>query len=232
MLSQHSSTTNAPVVVRTPSLHAASQVSGSPPGATAFQPSTTEARGRRVVNLIMDHSGSMAFMHGEQQKMEMAIESGVRTVASLYRRDPCIEVVVIQFDGSADIVVPVTPLDQDYDGIVRAIQGINIGGDTDQGAAMSLSEQVLMPLVTQGQAAGNIVFMTDGNGGDPLPAANRLKAAGVVIGVTGFGMNENEVNERLLRQVASEFNGAPMYEFARSKSQLTTSMISQANARR
>jgi len=224
--------TNHPLAVSPPGHSRVSQGPGGRHGSAVTGPASMHAGERRVVGLILDRSPSMEWLQQGRRKMDIAIESAVRTAASLYRQDPCIEVFVIQFDGGADIVVPPTPLNQDYDGIVTKIQGITIGCNTDQGAGMGLGEQVIMPLVKEGRASANIVFMTDGNGGNPLPAANRLKAAGVVIGVTGFGTDPGDVNETLLRQVASESGGQPLYQFASSQSKLTTSMVSQAHAHR
>jgi hypothetical protein len=71
-----------------------------------------------------------------------------------------------------------------------------------------------------------VLLLTDGghNGDvDPLPVARRLKATGVVIDALGIGGSPGDVDEDLLRELASMGpDGKPRYAFIGDKAELVT----------
>ena len=58
----------------------------------------------------------------------------------------------------------------------------------------------------QGSTAKRIIMLTDGEynqGGSPIPVASRLKKAGVIIDCIGIGGSPGDVDEELLKEIAS-----------------------------
>ncbi|RKY04114.1 MAG: hypothetical protein DRP56_10485, partial [Planctomycetota bacterium] len=70
---------------------------------------------------------------------------------------------------------------------------------------------------TDANSLKRIILLTDGDhnqGGNPLRIANRLKNAGVVIDCIGIGGSSGDVNETLLKQIASQNpDGSARYWF-------------------
>ncbi|MCK4401700.1 VWA domain-containing protein, partial [bacterium] len=65
-----------------------------------------------------------------------------------------------------------------------------------------------------------IVILTDGQGGNPLNIAAKLKKENVVIDVIGIGGSHSEVNEPLLKKVASVVDGVLRYRFIGDRNNL------------
>jgi hypothetical protein len=65
-----------------------------------------------------------------------------------------------------------------------------------------------------------VVMLTDGQGGEPLTTAERLKSCGVVIDVIGVGDSPSNVNEPLLKKVASFIDGELHYRFIKDHQSL------------
>ncbi len=63
-------------------------------------------------------------------------------------------------------------------------------------------------------------MLTDGQGGEPLATAERLKSRGVVIDVIGVGKTPSDVNEPLLKKVASNIQGELHYRFIKDHQSL------------
>lgn len=58
-----------------------------------------------------------------------------------------------------------------------------------------------------------IILLTDGHGGDPSTLANSLKKRGVVIDTIGIGGSPEDVNEHILKKIASIVDGDTRYRF-------------------
>ena len=72
-------------------------------------------------------------------------------------------------------------------------------------------------------------MLTDGHGGDPLRTSEELKAAGVIIDVVGIGPTSSDVNEDLLKQLASVVEGELRYRFIKDHRTLVQHYTQLAN---
>ena len=85
-----------------------------------------------------------------------------------------------------------------------------------------------------GNIQGHIVLLTDGDHncpGFPRDWANRLKGSGVIIDCIGIGGSPSDVNEHLLRDIASiDESGRPRYRFIADSDSLLLEFREMAKA--
>lgn len=85
-----------------------------------------------------------------------------------------------------------------------------------------------------GKIQGHVVLLTDGDHncpGFPRDWANRLKGSGVIIDCIGIGGSPSDVNERLLRDIASiDESGQPRYRFIADRDSLLLKFREMAKA--
>jgi Mg-chelatase subunit ChlD len=144
-----------------------------------------------------------------------AAEAYARRRAALSSGD---RLAVVAFNTHAHVALPLTGIGH-LDRIVKHLSALKAGGGTDiaQGLrvahdllARDAHERALLPRYQR------LLLLTDGHGGRPLTWANRLKGAGVLIEVMGFGGDPAAVDEGLLRKVATtDASGFAHYWFFR-----------------
>lgn len=178
--------------------------------------------------LVEDHSGSM----GEEfdsgiTKLEAATRSSVNLVANKYQIDPNDRIGLTIFDDGAELLCELSPLSSHKREIIQAIQSVRVGGGTDIDSGMKKAEKHF-DWTRQGTVR-RVVLLTDGLGGDPRRTAARLKSRGVVIDVIGIGPEPGEVNESLLKEIASTLNGRPQYRFIKDHRTLVQHHTQLAN---
>jgi Mg-chelatase subunit ChlD len=125
---------------------------------------------------------------------------------------------VVAFNTHAHVVLPLTGIGH-LDRIVKHLSTLKAGGGTDIAEGLRVAhdllardarERAMLPRYQR------LLVLTDGHGGRPLTWANRLKGAGVLIEVIGFGGDPAAVDEGLLRKVATtDANGCTHYWFFR-----------------
>ena len=131
------------------------------------------------------------------------------------------------FEDSYRILLEPCPIRANKPEMIRILQSLPSGGGTD------LDE----PLVgirdywdrNADDAVRRIVLLTDGHGGDPLRTAEGLKAAGVIIDVVGIGPTPCDVNEDLLKRLASVVEGELRYRFIKDHRTLVQHYTQLAN---
>jgi len=174
-----------------------------------------------VYVVVLDRSGSMFDPWGNMNKLEGAKRAALGVLSDIFRREPGAEVLIVSFNTHATVVFPLRDLEEAYSDAIAAVKGIEVGGGTDQGAAMGLVEREVAGLLG-GSASVMVLLMSDGKGGEPRPAADRIKQRGALIAVSAFGTSRADVKEKLLREVASVHNGETLYRFADSAEELAT----------
>ncbi len=178
--------------------------------------------------LVVDHSGSMGDeFDSNVTKLEAAIRSCVNLVANKYQIDPSDRISVIVFDDRAKLLRGLSPLHSQKREIIQAIQSVTIGGGTNIDLGLKKAGKHF-DWSRQGTVR-RIVLLTDGEGGDPRATAEHLKSRGVVIDVIGIGPEPGEVNEDLLREIASTLNGQPRYRFIKDHRTLVQHHTQLAN---
>ena len=157
--------------------------------------------------LVLDRSGSMSGWMGGKTKMQGAKDSAIAVVDSLMLGD---RVAVVSFSSSGTVNVHLT---EDFDYAKTEIQKINAGGMTSFGAGMSLA---LNELKTHGSAdhAWAIIFMSNGwhnTAPSPNPHVAECKDLDIPIYTVGLGDSSGNVNEPLLKWMASETEGKYLF---------------------
>lgn len=171
---------------------------------------------REDLILVLDCSPSMeeAF-DGGQTKLQAAQNAACQMVCVRRKTAPSDRIGIVRFWGNADVVAPLTPVGTGGRDLLRAVQHIEYGDDTD--LAEGLTEAGDLFDWDAHDTQRRIVLLTDGMGGNPVPIADRLKAKDVVIEVIGVaaGRGAHELDEPLLRRVASTVAGQLKYAFIR-----------------
>lgn len=169
---------------------------------------------REHVLIVGDVSGSMGSrFHKNCSKRQAA---GLAGQAMIRHKDPHDQVGIIAFESEAELLLPITPLFRCAGQADAILENMPDGGGTDIPKALECAEAAfdwsLRGVVRR------IVLLTDGCGGDPRGIARDLKDRGVVIDTVGIGANANrsDVDERLLRAVASTIQGQLRYRFLTS----------------
>ncbi len=205
------------------------------PGRNGQQPQDTV--------LVIDRSGSMEMTDYQPSRMAAAKASGqefARTRAGLCLRD---RVAVVSYESAATQHCGLLQLESDLARVENAIGSIRTGDFTAIGKGLRRAAKILLPeddspcakfanwlcgresdSVRPG-ALQRIILLSDGHhnhGPDPLPIAKRLRKAGVLIDCIGIGGTPDEVDEDLLRRIASRTgNGKRRYRFIKNRHDLT-----------
>ncbi len=169
--------------------------------------------------LVIDVSGSMAWQFDKGvTKLQAAARAGCNLVTNKAQIDADDEVGLVCFDNKARIEFEVRPLRTHKIELIRAIQSLGIEGGTDLNAGLLAAERALC--AARSGIVQRIVMLTDGQGGEPLATADLLKSRGVVIDVIGVGESPSNVNEPLLKKVASCIQGELHYRFIKDHQSL------------
>lgn len=183
---------------------------------------------RECLMLAIDVSGSMAdgFSDGTS-KLHAAVRAGANLVIHKCRIDPLDEVGLLSFTDRSQLHCLPRPCGAHKNGIIQSLQRLTAGGGTD----------ITQGLRTAGEAMNwsgcgitrRVVLLTDGQGGEPLRTAESLKAKGAVLDIIGVGASPEQVNERLLRAIASTVAGELRYRFIKDQQALVTHYTALAN---
>lgn len=155
--------------------------------------------------LVLDVSGSMSRKDCVPSRLEAsrkAAEAFTRRRAALSLGD---RVAIVAFNNHGRVVLPLTEVLR-LDEIMQRLSSLKTAGGTDMAEGLKTANSLFAQDVARHPTLARyrrILLLTDGRGGKPLPWAIHLKSAGVLIEVIGVGGNTSEVDERLLRQVAS-----------------------------
>lgn len=161
--------------------------------------------------IIIDRSGSMNCTDYSPSRLQAAINAAVEYVMTLVEQKTKSQVAVISFGDDAKIVVPLTAINS-YQIIVNGIRSISINGCTDIAAGLILATELLAKCSDK---HSQIILLTDGYGSCNLSISEKLKREyKTTIDAIGIGGSPNDVDEPLLRQIATtDPDGANHYRF-------------------
>lgn len=183
---------------------------------------------REVVLLVVDVSASMdERFNGSETKLHAAIRACENMIASKRAIDPLDEIGAISFDEEAKVELPPVACGSHAAELVRAVRSLSIRGGTDIDAGLVCADGAFdwgRHGITR-----RACILTDGQGGDPLKTAMSLKARGVVLDVIGVGGSPDEVDEKLLKAMASTVAGELRYRFIKDQRSLVTHYTALAN---
>jgi len=151
--------------------------------------------------LVIDCSVSMGDADYPPSRLQAAIDASAEFVLTLHRQSVNSSIAVICFDNRAQVVLPLTRI-HSYQKIIRAIRSITVGGGTNIAAGLKQTAKILAKCPAKD--ALQIALLTDGHGGNAVPAATRIRQEHhAIIDVVGIGGDPECVNESLLRKVAT-----------------------------
>jgi len=197
----------------------------------ALQPSQVRngrANQREHTDLVSDVSLSMAGCYdGATSKLEAVMRASVTMVVEKARIDPSDEIGVVTFNSRAQVLLPMSPLHSHKRQIITTLQSMTPSNGTDINEGLKAARDAFDWSRTD--VVRRIVLLTDGKGGNPLRTADDLKSRGVVVDVIGVGDRPSNVDEKLLRKVASTVDGELHYRFLRDQATLVAHYTQLAN---
>lgn len=177
--------------------------------------------------LVVDSSYSMDEKYkGAQCKLVAAKQAARSHVVERGKQCPAAQIGLITFTERAWVVCEPVSLECDKPKLLRAIDSLVTGGGTDMGAAMQCAKDEL------GGMPGRVVLISDGHGGDPVPASKEIQSDGGIVSCIGIGSDPTEVDEPRLRRAASVLDGVEQYWFVRDLNLLTQTMTMLATSTR
>ncbi|MFC1805372.1 VWA domain-containing protein [Planctomycetota bacterium] len=183
---------------------------------------TAPRQGQREYTVcVIDKSGSMQGPYDASlQKLDAAKRANIAMVLEKATIDPDDQIGIVAFDSRAEVLLPLSPLRSHRQQIIQTIQAIQIRGGTDINSGLKAARGMLDRLPSS--VVGRIILLTDGHGGHPIRTARKLKDNGVVIDVIGVGDHPTNVDEKLLKKVASVVQGELKYRFIKDMHTLVT----------
>ena len=168
--------------------------------------------------LILDRSGSMGATDYPVTRLLAALDAAIEFVSVKLQREFSDLVSIILFDDGAEIVCEDVSLSEAI-GCLRRLKVSNpIAGGTDLNAGIAAAEEIF-----QNHREGfknRIVLLTDGQGGNPIRTAERLRRSGVVIDSIGVAGDPSSVDEATLIKISSVIDGRSRYRFIANKAEL------------
>lgn len=177
--------------------------------------------------MLVDSSYSMDEEYKDAECKLVAAKRAARShVVERSKQCPRAQIGLITFTDRAWVVCEPVTLERDKPKLLGAIDSLVTGGGTDMGAAMRCAKDQL------GGMPGRVVLISDGHGGDPVPASKQIQSDGGIVSCIGIGSDPTEVDEPRLRRAASVLDGVQQYWFVRDLNLLTQTMtMLAANAR-
>ena len=173
--------------------------------------------------LVIDTSSSMLEGYeGATSKIDAAGLAAQAFIVNKCQTDPHDHVGVIAFTSKARVITPMCALGDNRPHLIQSVRQLGANGGTDLGNAMRFAVAQFGP--SPAGVTHRVVFITDGQGGDPTPSAEAFKASGGVIDCIGIGATPKDVDERLLRRAASVINGQSRYVFAKDMATLHSTL--------
>lgn len=149
---------------------------------------------------VIDRSGSMQQAVGDTTRMGIAKEATVEAMTLL---GPGSLVGVVVYDESAEVLVPLTPIEE-MDVVAQAVAGVRANGGTALHPALVEASTVLQGVES---AAIHVVVLTDGMSqpGEFRSAIADLRSLGATISFVGIGSGTDKIQ---LNDLAAMAGGA------------------------
>ena len=151
-------------------------------------------------------------------KIEAAQRGSISLMLNRGMIDPDDEIGIVTFDSQAYRLMEISPIRTHKDQMISTIQSIRADGGTNQNEGLKVARDMFD--WTRTDVERRVIMLTDGQGGEPLATAEDLKGRGAVIEVLGIGDTPHNVNEKLLRKVASTVAGENRYRFIKDSETL------------
>ena len=171
--------------------------------------------------LVEDVSHSMGFSDYSPSRLDGAKSSLNHFLDERLRVDAECLVGFVEFSARARVVAPPTPIESGIVELKRKIKKLSTKSATNIAAGINFAAREIEKIQTAFEP--RILLLTDGEsnrGGDPVEAAEIIKAKGIQLDIIGIGGSPEDVNEAELRAMASTVNGELRYWFIESVGEL------------
>ncbi len=206
----------------------AQQAFGSNPIVIPSQMNTTTMNQREHTVFVNDISGSMSESYdGGMSKLDASKRASVTMVLNKAQIDANDEIGLVSFNHHAQRLLSLCPIHSHKPQIIQAIQSLMIDGGTDINEGLKAARDTFDWI--RSNVVRRIVLLTDGHGGHPIRTAEDLKSQGVVIDVIGVGDCPLNVDEKLLKKVASIIESEVRYRFIKDQHTLVAHYTQLAN---
>ena len=206
---------------------------------TTGQTGHSSERAERLI-LAIDASPSMDDADWPPSRLAAAQEAAIALIERKCRITPEDQVGVVAYASRAWWVCAMCAVGQEHRNMCRALRGIKTKNATNITAALKAAEstfvashrrsfldRLLPPATAKMETEGTprIILLTDGGhnyGVCPRPVAESLKQSGVTIDCVGIGGEPSDVDEPLLKAIASVCADGvtPRYAFIGDKNNL------------
>ena len=156
--------------------------------------------------VVLDKSGSMS-----GRPLDEAKRCAVQMVEKLSDTD---QVSVIEYDNTINTLVPLQPISQNKQAILRKIQSIQSGGSTNLFGGWDAGRKQLVPYVAD-NVLSRVLLLSDGQANiglqspdEILPHCQQALEQGVSTSTYGLGRN---FNEDLMVEMANNGGGSTYY---------------------
>jgi len=182
--------------------------------------------------LLPDASGTMQKRFHATSRLDAAFQACVEYVQRLQDDAPDSQVAIISYSNDACRLLEWTRVSSLSD--LTTHQNEWLAQACEHGLGRTNIADALLEaaeMLDAGKGAAQVVLLTDGHhniGCDPRPVAKRLKAR-ATIATVGIGDDPQEVQEHLLKQLASRGDdGAPLYRWIDDRGRLIAHFSSLA----
>ena len=187
---------------------------------TGCYPAATDENDDMVLRIIIiDRSYSMFSKDYLPSRLQAAIDAAIEYVKVLSEKKAKTDIAVISFGDGSKLVLPPTRI-TNLQKIINGISSIDIDGITNIAAGLKRAEQLLTKYSAKKQK--QITLLTDGYGNCPLEIPENIKLVhNTVIDVVGIGGSHKDVDEKLLKQIATtDPDGTCHYRFIKDTQKL------------
>ncbi len=205
---------------------------------------------------LLDLSFSMWINDWPPNRVDGAITANIELINRKLKSHPEDKVGVIGFGETAKILHPPVCLKHGSESLKKALDKPEELGSTNFTAALNLAEKCLLGKSSQwtggffsrmltelfvetdhniecDNSLKRVIMLTDGghnHGNSPISVASRLKNAGIIIDCIGIGGTPKDVDEELLKRIASKNpDGSIRYCFIGNREQLISKYQTLAN---
>ena len=167
--------------------------------------------GFTLVIIIIDRSFSMSSDDYSPSRIKAAINAACEYVRKLVKQNVQAQISVISFSNDSKVVVFPTSTNN-FKCIVDGLHSIAIDGCTNIGSGLKEAKKLITKFSGENS---QIILLTDGYGDCNVNISDNLKKTyKTTIDVIGIGGSPSEVNEILLRKIATtDPDGTSHYRF-------------------
>jgi Mg-chelatase subunit ChlD len=190
--------------------------------ATTFEENLLSDRPSRTVDVLaIDISHSMGLTDYEPSRLGGAVRAASQFLKRRVESDPDALVGIVTFCWRARVVASPRPVSANLPATLQALEDLSTGNATNLAAGLSLARREIKEIA--GVRQPKILLLTDGHptmGDNPVEIAALIKEDSIQLDIIGIGGSPEDVNEPVLKEMASEINGQRRYWFITSVGEL------------